>query len=129
MVKAIDVQAEAAKLPVLDGRTPETPTEAFAESFATLSPYRDGGIFVGSFVGDSAWERHCNGDEIVQIVAGSAIVTVIAEDEEHKLDMQAGMITVVPQGCWHRFHAPDGVTVMTATPQPTEHSTAADPRQ
>jgi hypothetical protein len=38
------------------------------------------------------------------------------------------MLAVVPQGAWHRFHAPDGVTVLTATPQPTEHSFAEDPR-
>ncbi len=43
------------------------------------------------------------------------------------LDMKAGLITVVPKGRWHRFHAPDGVTVPTATPQPTDHSTAEDP--
>jgi mannose-6-phosphate isomerase-like protein (cupin superfamily) len=43
--------------------------------------------------------------------------------------MKAGMVTVVPQGCWHKFHAPAGVTVLTMTPQPTEHSTADDPTQ
>ena len=42
--------------------------------------------------------------------------------------MTAGMLIVVPQGHWHRFHAPDGVTVLTATPQPTDHTAAADPR-
>jgi hypothetical protein len=36
----------------------------------------------------------------------------------------------VPQGMWHRFEAPDGVSLMTATPKPTEHLTVdvADPR-
>jgi hypothetical protein len=31
---------------------------------------------------------------------------------------------------WHRFQSPDGVTLMTATPQLTEHLTAGveDPR-
>jgi len=43
-------------------------------------------------------------------------------------ELTAGMLIVVPQGHWHRFHVPDRVTVLTATPQPTEHSTAADPR-
>jgi hypothetical protein len=31
------------------------------------------------------------------------------------------MMAVVPQNTWHQFEAPDGVCVMTATPQPTEH--------
>jgi hypothetical protein len=36
----------------------------------------------------------------------------------------------VPQNTWHRFEAPDGVSLMTATPQPTEHLavTVDDPR-
>jgi mannose-6-phosphate isomerase-like protein (cupin superfamily) len=42
--------------------------------------------------------------------------------------MTAGMMIVVPQGHWHQFQSPDGVTVMTVTPQPTEHIHADDPR-
>jgi hypothetical protein len=40
------------------------------------------------------------------------------------------MLVVVPQGAWHRFEAPDGVALMTATPKPTEHLTVDvdDPR-
>ena len=48
--------------------------------------------------------------------------------ETHALS--AGMTIVVPQGAWHRFHAPDGVSIITATPRPTEHLTVdvEDPR-
>jgi hypothetical protein len=40
------------------------------------------------------------------------------------------MITIVPQGIWHRFDAPEGVTMMTVTPQPTDHppTHVEDPR-
>jgi hypothetical protein len=40
------------------------------------------------------------------------------------------MMAIVPQGTWHQFEAPDGVALMTATPQPTEHLTVdvEDPR-
>ena len=31
------------------------------------------------------------------------------------------MIAILPQNTWHQFEAPDGVCVVTATPQPTEH--------
>jgi mannose-6-phosphate isomerase-like protein (cupin superfamily) len=41
--------------------------------------------------------------------------------ETHQLT--AGMTVVVPQGAWHRFHAPNGVSIVTATPRPTEHLT------
>jgi hypothetical protein len=39
-------------------------------------------------------------------------------------------MAIVPQNTWHRFVAPNGVAVMTATPQPTEHLdiATADPR-
>ena len=125
-IKAVDIKAELAGLPVLDGRSETTEAEAEA-AFATLAPFRDGGIFAGSFSGESPWERHPN-DELVHILAGATTLTLMTDAGPQKLEMSAGMLTVVPQGTWHRFHAPDGVTVLTATPQPTEHSFAEDPR-
>ena len=62
------------------------------------------------------------------MLAGETELTVLTDAGEQVLHMQAGMLTVVPQGCWHRFQAPKGVTVLTATPQPTDH-TADDPRE
>ena len=46
------------------------------------------------------------------------------------MSLKAGMVAIVPQNTWHRFEAPDGVSLMTATPQPTEHLTVTvdDPR-
>jgi mannose-6-phosphate isomerase-like protein (cupin superfamily) len=129
MVKAIEIEAALAGLPVLDNRSAETSAEAAAAAFATLADFRDGGIFTGSFAGESPWERHPKGDELVHILKGATTLTILTEDGPTVLDMQAGMLTVVPRGVWHRFHAPDGVTVLTATPQPTEHSSADDPRQ
>ena len=129
MVKAVRIDAELADLPVLRARTPETTAEEAEGAFATLAAFRDGGIFAGSFEGESPWERHSKGDELVHILKGAAKLTILTEDGPQELEMTAGMLTVVPQGCWHRFHAPDFVTVLTATPQPTDHSSAEDPRQ
>ena len=44
--------------------------------------------------------------------------------------LKPGMVVIVPQGVWHRFEAPDGVSLMTTTPQPTQHLNFAieDPR-
>ena len=127
-MKPVDIEAELAKLPVLRGRTPETTSEEAEPAFATLAAFRDGGIFAGSFEGESPWERHSNGDELVHILAGAARLTILTDDGAQVLDMKAGMLTVVPQGCWHRFNAPEGVTLLTATPQPTDESSAEDPR-
>ena len=129
MIKAVDVAAELAKLPTLENRTPTTPAEEAAAAFASIAPFRGEGITVGSFKGESPWERHRNGDEIVQIIAGTATLTILTDDDTHELEMKAGMLAVVPQGCWHRFLSPDGVSVLTVTPGPTDHVSAEDPRR
>jgi len=84
-------------------------------------PYRDGAVFVAKFAGKSAWERHPQGDEIVHIVEGRTTLHLITAEGRQSLVLKAGMLVVVPQNAWHQFVAPDGVSVMTATPQPTEH--------
>ncbi len=65
----------------------------------------------------------------MQILEGATDLTILTETAPEVLHLSAGMLAVVPKGCWHRFHAPDGVTLMTVTPQPTDHSTADDPRE
>lgn len=130
MIKPIDVKSELAALPFLHGRGKETTDAEKSASFTTLSPYRDGGIFGGSFSGESQWERHQQGDEIVYILDGATTLTLIADDTDapQSFEMKAGMMVVIPQGCWHLFQSPEGVTIMTITPQPTEHIHADDPR-
>ena len=130
MIKPIDVKAELAALPFLQGRGKDTTDAEKSASFTTMSPYRDGGIFGGSFSGESQWERHQHGDEIVYILDGATTLTLIADDaaEPQSFEMTAGMMVVIPQGCWHLLQAPVGVTIMTVTPQPTEHIPADDPR-
>lgn len=128
MVEAVDIEAELARRPVLRGRTPETPEDEAGEAFATLAAFRDGGIFAGRFSGQSPWERHGKGDELVHILAGETTLTILTQEGPRELALKAGMLAVVPQGHWHRFHAPGEVTVLTATPQPTDHSRADDPR-
>ena len=129
MVKAVDIQAVLATKEVLRSRRPESPVDDEEKYFATLADFRDGGIFAGSFEGDSPWERHPQGDELVQVLAGRTRLTILTDAGPQELEMTAGMLTVVPQGCWHRFSAPEGVTVLTATPQPTEHTAAEHPEQ
>ena len=130
MITILDLKGELAKLRTLRGRTPETPEAEREGAFAKLSSYRDGGVFAAKFAGNSAWERHPKGDEIVQIVEGTTIVHLMTADGPQSVALKAGMVIIVPQNIWHRFEAPDGVSLVTATPQPTEHLTFAidDPR-
>ena len=134
MPKAVDIQKAIAGLPVLRNRTRETRGAEAAAAFATLAETGSVGVFAGSFEGESAWERHRNGDELVQVLDGEARLTILTESGPPDsgravLDMKAGMIAVVPQGCWHKFDAPGVVTVMTMTPLPTDISSAEDPRE
>lgn len=121
-ISAVNLSQSLEGLPVLNCRSVDTTEEEASAAFATLAEYEDGGVFAGRFNGTSPWERHSNGDELVQILDGSATVTVLTADGPQILEMTAGMLTIVPRGCWHRFEAPEGVTVMTKTPQPTDHT-------
>jgi mannose-6-phosphate isomerase-like protein (cupin superfamily) len=66
----------------------------------------------------------------VQIVDGATTLHLMTEAGPQSLSLKAGMVAIVPQNTWHRFAAPDGVSLMTTTPQPTEHLTVTveDPR-
>jgi len=132
MLTILDLKAEFSKLKLLRGRRPEM-TESDRKGsggFATLAPFRDGNIFSAKFAGEGAWERHPNGDELVQIVDGSTTLHLMTDEGLQSFALGAGMMVIVPQGTWHRFVSPDGVTLMTATPKPTEHLTVdvEDPR-
>jgi mannose-6-phosphate isomerase-like protein (cupin superfamily) len=129
MPKAVDIRTAIAGLPVLRNRTRETRGPEAAAAFTTLAETAKIGVFAGSFEGESAWERHRNGDELVQVLDGAARLTILTDSSPTVLDMKAGMIAVVPQGCWHKFNAPDVVTVMTMTPLPTDISSAEDSRE
>jgi mannose-6-phosphate isomerase-like protein (cupin superfamily) len=119
MAEAINLEATlASKTRFLEGRTRHSDTKGY---FARIADYRDGGIFAAGFSGVSQWERHNTGDEIVQVLKGAATLTLKVPGGEEKLALEAGTIAIVPQGVWHQFTAPDGVTIMTTTPQPTEH--------
>jgi quercetin dioxygenase-like cupin family protein len=128
VIRAVDIRAELAALPVLRARSASTPADQVKAAFAVLAPFRDGSVFAGRFSGETAWERHGNGDELVQILDGAATLTVMTGEGPRSFALSAGMLIVVPRGHWHRFEAPDGVTVLSATPQPTEHTRAPDPR-
>lgn len=130
MTTVLDLKAEFDNLEMLRNRTPTSSEADRKGAFACVAPYRDGAIFTAKFTGTSAWERHPQGDEIVQIVDGATTLHLLTEAGRESLTLTAGMLVVVPQNVWHQFESPGGVCVMTATPQPTEHLRVdvADPR-
>jgi mannose-6-phosphate isomerase-like protein (cupin superfamily) len=120
MTTVIDLNAECAKLTKLKNRTPSSSEADRKGAFARVTPYRDGAIFTAKFAGKSAWERHPRGEEIVQIIDGATTLHLLTDEGKQSLSLTAGMIAIVPTNTWHQFES-DGVILMTATPQPTEH--------
>jgi mannose-6-phosphate isomerase-like protein (cupin superfamily) len=68
---------------------------------------------VASFTGQPPWEQHSAGDELLLVLAGSTDLTVIGEATRR---LQAGDLTIIPSGHWHRNDAPSGVTILHLTP-------------
>jgi mannose-6-phosphate isomerase-like protein (cupin superfamily) len=83
-----------------------------------VPPKRNGG-------NGTAWEGSIcddpHGEELVHVLDGSATLDVVTAEASQSVEVHAGNLVVVPQGAWHRFRSPDGITLMTATPSPSEH--------
>jgi mannose-6-phosphate isomerase-like protein (cupin superfamily) len=71
--------------------------EESLKSFATLAAYRDDGIFATHFSGSSGWERHPQGDEVVQILEGATRFDILVDAVMQSLELSAGMLVVVPK--------------------------------
>lgn len=127
MATPVNISQALAGRPFFKGRNLENDAEA-EEAFATLGDINNAQIFAGSYQGFTAWERHGAGDELVQVIDGMTELTILTDDGTETHELTAGSFIIVPQGHWHRFNTPEGVTVMTVTPMPTEHSAADDPR-
>jgi len=91
-------------------------------AFGNLGTCGGGEIYLGAFSGESPWERHSSGDELVHVLNGRATITILMDDGPEEHDLTGGTVLIVPQGRWHRFVVEQSVTVMTVTPPPTEHS-------
>jgi len=126
----IDLNAELAKLTMFRGRTPQSTMADRKDSSARLASYRDGTLSITKFAGKGHWESH-RADELIHILDGMATLEMVVEDGPQSFALRAGMVTVNPQGAWHRFSSADGVTLLAVTPSPSEviDLDVDDPRQ
>ena len=98
--------------------------------FRELSAFNDGAIGVfWAEGGTSPWERHPDTDELLQVIQGEIVVTVLTDDGPVDTPVPAGSSFVVPRGHWHRQTLHGRVLELYCTPGASEHSTADDPRQ
>jgi len=86
-----------------------------------LTMFRGRALTAAKFAGKGHWESHLAGDELIHILDGTATLEIVCDDGPPKsFELRAGMIAVNLRGAWHRFHSSEGVTLMTATPSPSE---------
>jgi len=117
----IDLNAELPKLTIFRGRTPQSTMADRKGSAARLASYRDGALTATKFAGKGHWESHLAGDELIHILDGTATLEIVCDEGPPKsFELRTGMIAVNPQGTWHRFYSSEGVTLMAATPFPSD---------
>jgi mannose-6-phosphate isomerase-like protein (cupin superfamily) len=116
----IDLNAEAAKLTMFRGRTPQTTFAERKGSVARLGSYRDGILLLGKSAGGKGhWETHPE-DELLHVLDGARTLDIVERDGPRSYAVGAGMIVIVPAGAWHRVRSEVAGTVMSAT-IPGEH--------
>jgi len=113
MPTIIDLNAEAAKMPMFRGLTPQTKRTERTGYRPRLPSYWGGLLLMGKSAGTSHWETHPE-DELVWTLEGTATLDVVQEDGPHAFPLKAGMIAVVPPGVWHRFRKPEGSSSFSA---------------
>ena len=119
--KPISIQQNLEGLRYVSDRRPDSTDEEMQGAFTELARYRDGGIYVGHYAGYSEWERHPGGDEIVMVLEGETTLIILNDNIEEPNLLQKGQMLVVPENTWHRFETPNGVKILTVTPQPGDH--------
>ena len=72
---------------------------------------------VASFIGQPPWEFHGGGDELIHVLSGESELTLLANGAEESRLLRKGDVAIVPQGCWHRNRAVEGVTMLFMTPR------------
>jgi len=75
------------------------------------------------FTGDTNWERHPEGEELLYVVSGKTNIKILENDKTTNIAAEKGQIVVIPKGVWHTQKPEPEVTLLFATPaEKTEHS-------
>jgi mannose-6-phosphate isomerase-like protein (cupin superfamily) len=95
--------------------------------FGMLNDYQLG---LGRYTGQSPWERHRNGDELLYVMDGEVEITLLSEaGAEEREILRSGSLFVVPRDRWHRLDTSDGVSIFFASPPESgAERTGDDPR-
>jgi quercetin dioxygenase-like cupin family protein len=109
--------------------TPDTTGEEADASVRQLTALDPCTLGVMRYSGETPWERHLDGDELLHVLDGAVDVTVLTDTGPARVRVAAGSVFVCPRGLWHRQLPRPRVTMLFATPSSTtEVSWANDPR-
>ena len=123
-----DLRAALREVPHLNITADTTGEDADA---AVRNVAKIGNLTLGvmSYTGQTPWERHPDGDELLLALDGELDITTLTDDGPVTRKLRAGEAFVCPQGLWHRQFAEKSVSMLYGTPVDTsENSDADDPR-
>jgi len=125
----VDLRGLLAALPTLAITAETTAAEADA-AVRSIGWMNERLLGVMRFSGQTPWERHPDGDEMLQVLDGEVEITVLTATGSERVTARAGSLFICPQGLWHRQFAAAPVTILYATPVETsEVSFEDDPRR
>lgn len=126
-METLDLRAATSGLQALS-ITPNMTEEEAATSMQFLAPFNQCMLGVVRFSGQTPWECHPDGDELLHVLDGEVQVELLTESGTVCRTVGRGSAFVVPRGLWHRQSTGPVVTLLFATPvEGTLNSWADDP--